>query len=138
MTVSQQTTQLSGADALKFLGQLGSFLGGPGKQLPMQVHPSVQIVADGRLQESPEQLHAHGVDARATVKDLEEKHVAFGDTHIVKLKLEIAREGQEPYDVTTGALVPARVTETFAEGKSFAAKVDPNDRNQVLVLWDGA
>ncbi len=64
--------------------------------------------------------------------------MAFGDTHIVKLKLEISREGQEPYEVTTGALVPARVAETFAESKAFAAKVDPNDRNQVLVLWDGA
>jgi len=27
------------------------------------------------------------------------------------------------------------VTEQFAEGKTFPAKVDPKDQDQVLVLW---
>ncbi len=59
----------------------------------------------------------------------------MGDTHVVKLKLEVTRTGAAPYEVTTGAMVPAHVTEQFAEGKTFPAKVDPNDQNQVLIIW---
>lgn len=134
--VSSQTTELSGLDALKMLGQLGTFFRHADFQAPLQVHSGVQIVADGRLQASPEHLKAHGLDAQARVKDLEEKQVAFGDLHIVKLTLEVTRPGEPPYEVTTGAFVPTKVTEEFAEGKTFAAKVDPSDRNQVLVVWD--
>lgn len=134
--VSTQTAELTGRQAMQFLGQLSSFLGSVSMSGgTLQMHPQVQIVADGRLQESPEQLKAQGLDAQATVKDLQEKVAMAGGTHVVKLKLEVKREGAEPYEVTTGAIVPAKVTEQFAEGKSFAAKVDPNDRNQVLVLW---
>jgi hypothetical protein len=131
--VSTQTTNLSGTEAVQFLGQLDAFLG---KTLlsAVQMHPGIQIVSDGRLQESPEQLKAHGLDAQATVKDLEDK-LAIGDTHVVKLKLEVTRPGTEPYEVTTGAMVPAHVTEQFAEGKTFPAKVDPSDPNQVLIVW---
>ena len=134
--VATQTTELSGLEALKVLGQLGTFFRQASFEAPLQVHSGVQIVADGRLQASPEHLKASGVDAQAKVTDLEEKQVAFGDMHIVKLKLEVTKAGEPPYEVTTGAFVPTRVTEEFAEGKTFAAKVDPNDRNQVLVLWD--
>lgn len=133
--VSTQTTELSGMQALQFLGQIGSFFGNASLQGgTIQMHPQIQIVSDGRPQESPEQLKAHGVDAQATVKDLEDK-LAMGDTHVVKLKLQVTRPGTEAYEVTTGAMVPAHVTEQFAEGKTFPAKVDPNDRNQVLILW---
>jgi hypothetical protein len=136
--VSTQTSELSGAQALQFLGQLGSFFGGAALQSgTIQMHPQIQILSDGRLQESAEQLKTKGVDAQATVKDLQDK-MAMGDTHVVKLKLEVTRAGSEPYEVTTGAIVPARITEQFAEGKTFPAKVDPNDQNQVLILWPGA
>lgn len=135
--VSTQTSQLSGGDAMKFLSQLGGLFGQMSSQT-MQVHPGVQIFANGQLQGSPEQIRAHGVDGQVTVKDLEEKHVTFGDTHIVKLRLEVTKPGEPPYEVYTGALVPSKVTEEFAEGKMFRAKIDPHDRNQVLVLWDGA
>ena len=133
--VSTHSTELSGNQALQFLGQVGSFFGNASLQSgTIQMHPGIQIISDGRLQESPEQLKTRGVDAQATVKDLEDK-LAMGDTHIVKLKLQVTRAGAEPYDVTTGAMVPAHVTEQFAEGKTFPAKVDPNDQNQVLILW---
>ena len=137
--ISTQTTKLTGAQALQFLGQLGPLLAAARQSGGrIQLHPQVQIVAGGRLQESAEQLKARGVDARATVKDLEDKKVVVGDTHVVKLKLEVERPGAAPYEVTTGAIVPAKVTESFAEGKTFAAKIDPDDPKQVLVLWDGA
>lgn len=137
--VSTQTAQWSGTDAMQALSQLGTVFRQMGSQMAtMQVHPGVQIFANGVLQESPDQLKTTGVDAQVTVKDLEEKHVAFGDTHIVKLKLEVTKPGAPPYEVYTGAIVPAKVTEEFAEGKTFKAKVDPNDPHQVVVLWDGA
>jgi len=69
--VETHTTQLTGEQAAQFLGQLGAFLGAAGTNV--QVHPQVNIVADGRLQESPEELKTHGLDAQATVKDLEDK-----------------------------------------------------------------
>jgi hypothetical protein len=131
--VETHTTQLTGEQAAQFLGQLGAFLGAAGTNV--QVHPQVNIVADGRLQESPEELKTHGLDAQATVKDLEDKLAMDGDLHVVKLRLEVRREGADPYEVTTGAIVPAAVTEQFAEGKTFPAKVDPKDQDQVLVLW---
>lgn len=69
--VSTQTTELAGPQALQFLGQIGSFFGGAGTPAgTFQMHPGIQIVSDGRLQESPDQLKTHGVDAQATVKDL--------------------------------------------------------------------
>ncbi len=136
--VSTQTTELAGAQALQFLSQIGSFFGNASLQGgTFQMHPQIQILSDGRLQESPEQLKTHGVDAQATVKDLQDK-LAMGDTHVVKLSLEVTRAGAEPYEVTTGGMVPAHVTEQFAEGKTFPAKVDPNDQNQVLIIWPDA
>jgi hypothetical protein len=134
--VSTQTAQLSGQQALQFLGQLSSVLGSAGwSGSTFQVHPQVNLVSEGRLQESAEQLRATGLAAKATVKDLEDKLAMGADTHLVKLKLLVEREGAEPYETTTAAIVPATVTEQFAEGKTFPAKVDPNDRNQVLVLF---
>jgi hypothetical protein len=134
--VATQTAQLNGQQAMQFLGQLGSVLGSAGwAGANVQVHPQVSLVTGGRLQESPEQLKATGLDAKATVKDLEDKLVMGAGTHLVKLKLQVEREGAEPYETTTAAVVPAAVTEQFAEGKTFPAKVDPNDKNQVLVLF---
>jgi hypothetical protein len=138
--VSTQTTQLSGNDAMQMFGQLGEafrqMAAAQSSPLGMQVHPGVQIFTNGRLLESTDQLRATGIDGQATVKDLEEKHVVLGELHVVKLKLEVTKPGEAPYEVYTGALVPAKVTEEFAEGKTFKAKIDPNDKQQVLVLWD--
>ena len=133
--VATQTTQLTGDQATQFLSQLGTLLGGVTAGGTLQLHPGIQIMSGGRMLESPEQLKTTGVDAQATVKDLEAKPVTIGDTHVVKLKLEVTKPGGQPYEVTTAALVPAKVTETFAEGKTFPAKVDPNDPQQVLVIW---
>jgi hypothetical protein len=137
--VATQTTQLHGDQAMQFLGQLSSILGSAGwKSTSFQLHPQINLMTEGRMQESPDQLKANGLDAKATVKDLEEKLAMDGGTHLVKLKLTIEREGAEPYETTTAAMVPANVTEQFAEGKTFPAKVDPNDKNQVLVLFPDA
>ncbi len=143
--VATQTTQLTGINALTFLGQLGGFLargalgnvgvaaGKPATSI--QVHPGIQIVADGVAQASPDRLRSSGVDAQAKILDFEAEELTVGDSHVAKLRLEVTRPGAEPYEVTTGALVPTRVTEEFAEGKTFPAKVDPVDRRQVLVEW---
>ena len=137
--VATQTTQLSGLEALKFLGQMGGFFGQAGRAAvvgsPLQMHPGVQIVADGVPQASPDHLRAVGVDAQARIIDFEAKPMAFGDSHVAKLRLEVTRPGSAPYEVVTGALVPTRVTEEFAEGRTFPAKVDPADPQQVLVEW---
>ena len=137
--VATQTTRLSGQQALGFLGQLSSVLGSAGwAGANFQMHPQVTLVTESRVQESPEKLKGSGVDAKATVKDLEEKLAMGAGTHLVKLKLLVEREGAEPYETTTAAMVPAAVTEQFAEGKTFPAKVDANDQNQVLVLFPEA
>jgi hypothetical protein len=137
--VTTQTAQLSGAQAVQFLGQLGSFLSAASmSNASVQFHPQINLVTAGRLQERPEQLKTGGVDAQVTIADLQEKMAMAGATHLVKLKLKVTREGQEPYETITAAVVPASVTEQFAEGKTFPAKVDPNDKNQVLVLWPDA
>jgi hypothetical protein len=136
--IATHATELTGEQAAQFLSQIGALLGSAGSTRSVQVHPGIQIVSEGQVLESPEKLRAEGVDAQATVKDLEEKPVTIGDTRIVELRLEVTMPGREPYDVHTAALVPAKVTEEFAEGKTFRAKVDPNDPQQVLVLWNGS
>jgi len=86
-------------------------------------------------------LREVGVDAQARLDSVQETGmtVQVGGPEMpgAQFQLTIIREGMDPYQVTHRQAVPRLAIGQLTPGNTLPCKVDPEDPNKVVILFEG-
>jgi hypothetical protein len=83
-----------------------------------------------------------GRPAAATVKRIGESSqggvITVNDQPYLNLVLEVNDGVHPPYEVSFDTIIPRYAVPQFQPGAVIPVKVDPNDPDQVAIVWDGS
>jgi|GEM_PF-598219 len=78
-------------------------------------------------------IHADGIEARAVLKAITATGWKISNAQQYALEIEVKLSGKEPYTVTVKKIIPDGMKEMFHIGAEVNVRVDPKDRNHVIV-----
>jgi hypothetical protein len=83
-----------------------------------------------------------GRPATAVVKHIGESSqggvITVNDQPYLNLVLEVNDGARTPYEVSLDTIIPRYAVPQFQPGAMIPVKVDPNDPEQIAIVWDGS
>lgn len=94
-----------------------------------------QISGLNRTREETEVVHKRGLKATARITAVQPTGRSHDFKPLVRVDYEVTIRGERPYEVTAELPIPTHMVEQFQAviGKTFPAKVHPEDRNKISV-----
>lgn len=103
--------------------------------LPLIWNPE-KIAEQREKLESKRRLHAgEGLRGSAVIRDFDDTGTTINDNPRVRLHLEVMLEGREPYEVERVETVSRLSTGRLLKGETLPVVVDPEDPEELRVLW---
>ena len=109
------------------------------KDTPNQLHRATAAVDDAMAlqaeMQKQQQLLATGAVGRATIKNFTDTGTLVNFNPQVVLDLEVAVDGQTPYDAQLSTAVPQIYLSRLQAGGSIGVRVDPGDPSSIAIDW---
>jgi hypothetical protein len=80
---------------------------------------------------------ANALPARVTLDAIQDTGVDMAGNRLYAFDLTVLVAGREPYQTKHAAVVPRAQIARLMRGASFPASVDPDQRDQISIHWDG-
>ena len=90
----------------------------------------------GRRAAMARDLRDHGVPGTAQVLGARQTGVTLNDQPQVALNLQVTAPGHGTYDATVKQFVPLIALGMLGSGRPLSVRVDPQDRERILIVWD--
>jgi hypothetical protein len=109
------------------------------KDTPNQLHRATAAVDDAMAlqaeMQKQQQLLATGAVGRATIKNFTDTGTLVNFNPQVVLDLEVAVDGQTPYDAQLSTAVPQIYLSRLQAGGSIGVRVDSGDPSSIAIDW---